>query len=90
MTEKFHRIYWSKEFYWKSYAKLYYDYCKTEENYYIQSARYLSTARKLSNSSVVVDLGCGTGILTSLLLKKYPKIKIIVPINNAKIYLNLL
>jgi ubiquinone/menaquinone biosynthesis C-methylase UbiE len=76
MSSKFQRIYWSKKFDWKHYAKLYYKYCQTKNNYYIQSASELVKSVKLKNSFKVIDLACGTGVLTSQLLKKYPKINI--------------
>jgi len=74
---KFQRIYWSKKFDWKDYSKLYNSYCRSKDNYYLQSSTFLVNSIKLSNSSKVIDLGCGTGALTYLLLKKYPKINIL-------------
>lgn len=74
---KFHRIYWSEKFDWKHYSKLYDLYCRMSGNYYTQSATVLTNLAKLSNSSNVVDLACGTGALTSEILKKYKGIKIL-------------
>ena len=76
MSSKFQRIYWSKKFDWKRYARLYDKYCRTKNNYYIQSASELVKSVRLKNSFKVIDLACGTGVLTSQLLKRYPKINI--------------
>ncbi len=73
---KFHRIYWSKKFDWKHYSKLYDLYCKTRSNYYSQSAAVLINSVKLNNSSNIIDLACGTGALTSEILKKQKQVKI--------------
>lgn len=73
---KFQRIYWSKKFDWKHYAKIYNKYCGSKDNYYSQSALELIKTIKLNNSSMVVDMACGTGALTQKLLVKYPKIKV--------------
>ena len=74
---KFYRIYWSKKFNWKEYARLYAKYCKTRNNYYGLSSQELIKSAKLNKNMLVVDLACGTGALTGELLKKYPKIQII-------------
>ena len=71
---KFQRIYWSKKFDWEHYSKLYDRYCKSRNNYYIQSASALLKTVKLKENSKIIDLGCGTGALTGQLLKKYPKV----------------
>jgi len=73
---KFQRIYWSKKFDWKHYSKLYDNYCKSKNNYYLQTAEILVNSIRLDNSSKVIDLACGTGALTSKLLKRYPEINI--------------
>ena len=74
---KFQRIYWSKKFDWKKYSKFYAKYCKSKNNYYIQTASEIIKSVKLPKNSKVIDLGCGTGALTKQLLKKYPKINIL-------------
>jgi ubiquinone/menaquinone biosynthesis C-methylase UbiE len=76
MSYKFQRIYWSKKFDWERYARLYDKYCQRKNNYYVQSASELVKSVKLKNSFKIIDLACGTGVLTSQLLKKYPKINI--------------
>lgn len=73
---KFQRIYWSKKFDWKHYSKLYDKYCKSINNYYIQSVLELVKSVKLRKTSKVIDMGCGTGALTKQLLKKYPRISV--------------
>ncbi len=73
---QFQRIYWSKKFDWEQYSSLYDKYCKTKNNYYILSALELLKYAKLTNSSRVIDMACGTGVLSAQLLKKYPKINI--------------
>lgn len=77
MSKEFHRIYWSGQFNWKDYARYYNDYIKTEGNYYTLSAEALINSVEIKNDFVVVDLACGTGALTKVLLEKYPKTKII-------------
>ena len=74
---KFQRIYWSRKFDWKHYSGLYDKYCKSKNNYYIQSALELAESVKLRKTSKVIDIGCGTGALTKQLLKKYPRINIL-------------
>jgi len=74
--DKFHRIYWSKKFDWRHYSKLYNLYCKTKNDYYSQSAAVLVNSVKLNDSSNIIDLACGTGALTSEILKKYKRINI--------------
>ncbi len=73
---KFERIYWSKKFDWRHYSKLYDKYCKTKDNYYAQSSSELLKNKNLGENSKVVDLGCGTGALTSILIRNHPGIKI--------------
>jgi ubiquinone/menaquinone biosynthesis C-methylase UbiE len=72
----FQRIYWLKKFDWAHYARLYNQYFRSKNNYYIQSAEHLVNSVKLRYSSKVVDLACGTGALTTVLLKNYPPIRI--------------
>lgn len=73
---KFQRIYWSKKFDWKHYSGLYDRYCKSKNNYYFNSVSAMLKPARLTNSSRVCDLACGTGALTRQLLKEHPKIKI--------------
>lgn len=73
---KFERIYWKSNFNWKEYAKLYYKYSKTKDNYYLKSSNEILNNISINENSKVVDLACGNGALTALLLKKYPKINI--------------
>ena len=77
MKDKFHRIYWSKEFDWEEYAKRYNKYCKTDNNYYKQSAEILLNCSDIKDNNVILDLGCGTGAMSREILKRFPKIKII-------------
>lgn len=67
---KFERIYWSKEFDWKNYSKLYDKYTKSKGNYYSQSLNKLLENIKLDKTTKIIDLGCGTGALTKEILKK--------------------
>ena len=73
---KFQRIYWSKKFEWEKYAKIYDTYCKTKGNYYEKSAEALINSINLNENMEVLDMACGTGALTKVLLKKFPKLKI--------------
>jgi len=72
----FHRIYWDKEFDWKNYSKAYDEYCKLQENYYSQSAKVLVGLMDFGKSSKIIDLACGTGALSTELLKDYPDAQI--------------
>ena len=67
---KFQRIYWKKNFDWKNYAKIYDNYSKSKGNYYEKSSNQLLQAIKIKENSKVIDLGCGTGAMTKVLLKK--------------------
>jgi len=73
---KFQRIYWSKKFDWKHYSELYDKYCKSRNNYYAQSSAQLLKFAKLPEAPKVIDVACGTGALTRLLLKKHPKARV--------------
>ena len=73
---KFERIYWSKEFDWKNYSKIYDKYAKSRDNYYSQSSAELVNSVKINDNFNVIDLGCGTGSLTKEILKKNKNIKI--------------
>ncbi|GEM_PF-3621215 len=73
---KFERIYWSKEFDWKNYSKVYDKYAKSKGNYYSQSSEELISNIKIKDNFNVIDLGCGTGALTKEILKKNKNIKI--------------
>jgi len=77
MENKFYRIYWSKKFDWKNYARLYNNYVKKKNNYYTKSAKILIESSHIEETDLIIDLGCGTGVLTKELLKKFPKIRII-------------
>lgn len=76
MADKFHRIYWSKEFDWKEYAKRYNQYCKTKGNYYEKSSKFLLEITPLNKNEIILDLGCGTGVMSKEILRKYPYIRI--------------
>lgn len=73
---KFQRIYWCKKFEWDKYVKLYDLYCKSKGNYYTKSAELLVDSIDLSENMKILDLACGTGALTRVLLKKFPKLEI--------------
>ncbi|MFH0948951.1 MAG: class I SAM-dependent methyltransferase [Candidatus Aenigmatarchaeota archaeon] len=73
---KFQRIYWIKKFDWKHYSRLYNKYCKLKNNYYSLSSSKLVRCVKLTKDAKIVDMACGTGVMTSQLLKKYPKFSI--------------
>lgn len=74
---KFQRIYWSKKFDWKRYAKLYSEYRSLENNYYTQSARILLDAMPIKTKAKIIDLACGTGALSKELVKRYPQSNIL-------------
>jgi ubiquinone/menaquinone biosynthesis C-methylase UbiE len=73
---KFQRIYWSKDFDWRAYARLYDEYCHKRGNYYEESARALLSALKLRRNAHIVDAGAGTGALTKELLRLRPDVSI--------------
>ncbi len=74
---KFQRIYWKKNFDWENYAQLYDKYSKPKDNYYEKSSYQLIQTIKLKDNAKIIDLGCGTGVMSKVLLKKYPKINIL-------------
>jgi precorrin-6B methylase 2 len=74
---RFQRIYWSKDFNWKEYARLYNDYCQRQGNYYQQSARALIHSLRLPQKARVIDTGAGTGALTRELLRIRPDVTVI-------------
>jgi ubiquinone/menaquinone biosynthesis C-methylase UbiE len=73
---KFQRIYWSKDFNWNAYARLYDSYCHRKGNYYEQSARALLQALKLPRYAHIIDAGAGTGALTKEIIQLRPDITI--------------
>ncbi|MBI4019797.1 MAG: methyltransferase domain-containing protein [Candidatus Aenigmarchaeota archaeon] len=74
---RFQRIYWSEKFDWKEYSRLYDRYAKSSGNFYVQSASALIGSAPLKRDAKAIDLACGTGVLTSLLVEKYPKMGIL-------------
>lgn len=74
---KFQRIYWSKKFDWKHYAKLYSEYGSLKNNYYTQSANVLLSAIRIKANAKIIDLACGTGALSKELVKRYPQSNIL-------------
>ncbi len=74
---KFQRIYWAKDFDWDSYSKLYDKYAKSKGSYYLQTSSKLIDSVKLAKSSKVLDLACGTGALSMVLLKQFPGVNIL-------------
>src|SRR3989344_8891615 len=75
--EEFDRIYWLDKFNWEDYSRVYNKYCKTKDNYYLLTAKSLVDSANIKENSLVVDLACGTGILTKILLERFPKLRII-------------
>ncbi len=73
---KFQRIYWKSEFDWNNYAKLYDAYAKSRGNYYLLSSLELIKCATINKTTKVVDLACGTGALTNLILRKNSKANI--------------
>lgn len=74
---KFQRIYWKKEFDWDNYAKLYDAYAKSNGNYYLLSSLELIKCASLNKKTKIVDLACGTGALTNLIIKKNAQVNIL-------------
>jgi len=77
MTTTFDRLYWKNEFDWVRYAQLYSNYCKTAGNYYAESAKKLLEDAKLKKGQIVLDLACGTGVMTKVVLEHDPDARII-------------
>lgn len=74
---KFQRIYWSRKFDWKRYAKLYSEYSLLRNNYYTQSANVLLDVARLKEGSKIIDLACGTGVLSKELVARTSNIHIL-------------
>ena len=75
--EEFDRIYWSDKFNWEDYSRIYDQYCKTKDNYYFLTSKVLIDSVSINENSIVVDLACGTGAMTNVLLERFPKLRII-------------